>query len=630
MKPECPCYVYLTIEDKSSSSLLVTFRENVRHDVTIPVSSKDVDGSPKDSMQDVLRDNWSTPPVEIFQKKIKNIPPDGYAAGNRSAAGTLKKAQHAKSSMQLQSSRLAELHQLLLSIDKEQKDEDNRNANNLGHYFRINSMFGYIQGLSIDNSLIHLVLFDDRMVRLFHVLARRDIIYLDATGNIVERIKPFKRIYYYALTVRHPFGLSPPLPVAEYITSSHTTDSLRHFLLTFREKENIVCQGNPSRPKLLVCDLSIPLYASALLEFNRETVSQYLRRTFHIVTGRANTDELNLMLVHICSAHSMNSAKRTLSKLYGNNKSKIHFGFRYFGRLISICNIEECKTFVKHGLLVMTSEFSTQTCEQSLTILQDSINTFLTKNDKEDERYKVIDEGSEADEGEAGDKDSDSTYQGSELEDISPASERNVWCEYWDDFLKNINQQISSTGELNKYYMPEFFHYLVKNILPVISMIGHMCLGDLRHLSENYEEILDIPEATGERNYLINNTTNATVEKFFAIQKANKAWIKIPLETFIRKHWHDLQGLQRYFWDGILKGISEKKVGSVGQKDIINTNLKRTFVEDMPEDMTDDDFILRNKYIPEERWGSTSDKKSVQRRTYLQPPKTPLNFFYVF
>ena len=62
-------------------------------------------------------------------------------------------------------------------------------------------------------------------------------------------------------------------------------------------------------------------------------------------------------------------------------------------------------------------------CEQSLTILQDSINTFLTKNDKEDERYKVIDEGSEADAGEAGDKDSDSTYQGSELEDISPANE---------------------------------------------------------------------------------------------------------------------------------------------------------------------------------------------------------------
>ena len=193
----------------------------------------------------------------------------------------------------------------------------------------LTAYLGYIQGLSIDNSLIRLVLFDDPMVRLFHVLAPRDIIYLDATGNIVERIKPFKRIYYYALTVRHLFGLSPPLPVAEYITSSHTTDSLRHFLLTFREKENTVCKGNPSRPKLLVCDLSIPLYASALLEFNKETVSQYLRRTFHIVTGRANADELNLMLVHICSAHSMNSAKRTLSKLHGNNKSKIHFGLRY-------------------------------------------------------------------------------------------------------------------------------------------------------------------------------------------------------------------------------------------------------------------------------------------------------------
>ena len=111
------------------------------------------------------------------------------------------------------------------------------------------------------------MLFNDPMLRLFHTLCPRDILYFDATGNIVASIKPFKQIYYYSLTIRHPFGLAPPVPMAEYIMSSHTTESLRHFIMTLREKENIVFPFSQSNPKLLVSDMSIPLYASALMEF---------------------------------------------------------------------------------------------------------------------------------------------------------------------------------------------------------------------------------------------------------------------------------------------------------------------------------------------------------------------------
>ena len=191
-------------------------------------------------MQSTLKSNWSVSPLQIYRKNLRDLPADVYASGNRSAAGTLKKAQHAKHQMRLQSSRQSDLHRILLSIDKEQNEEDEQNAVLLGHDFHVNGIRGYIQGINVDNLHIQLVLFDEPLIWLFHVLSTHDILYLDATCNIIGRIKPYKQIYYYALTVRHPFGLSSPIPVAEYIISSHTTESLRHFFLTVREKEGIV------------------------------------------------------------------------------------------------------------------------------------------------------------------------------------------------------------------------------------------------------------------------------------------------------------------------------------------------------------------------------------------------------
>ena len=46
-KPECPCEAYLTIDEEFSNTLKVTFKGNVRHDVTKPVSLKDNTGDLK-------------------------------------------------------------------------------------------------------------------------------------------------------------------------------------------------------------------------------------------------------------------------------------------------------------------------------------------------------------------------------------------------------------------------------------------------------------------------------------------------------------------------------------------------------------------------------------------------------
>ena len=54
---------------------------------------------------------------------------------------------------------------------------------------------------------------------------------MDATGSIVRKIEPsLKKIFYYALTVRHPTYSTSPVPIAEMISSGHTSAEISYFL----------------------------------------------------------------------------------------------------------------------------------------------------------------------------------------------------------------------------------------------------------------------------------------------------------------------------------------------------------------------------------------------------------------
>ena len=133
------------------------------------------------------------------------------------------------------------------------------------------------------------------------------------------------------------------------------------------------------------------------------------------------------------------------------------------------------------------------------------------------------------------------------------------------------------------------------------------------------KEILSLPQTSGARNYFISNTTNATVEKSFAIQKSDKSELKLPLEVFIKKHWVELQGLQREFWDGIMKGTNDKLEGTVGKNE--TKGLKRSF---SGVNLIEDDATQKVK-VPEECWKSAPMKKKPSTGTYLQPPKSKLS-----
>jgi len=72
-----------------------------------------------------------------------------------------------------------------------------------------------------------IILFSESTVRIYHSLARADIVYVDATGSV---LLGDKSCYAYEIVVRHPNQGNPPLAVASYFTTSHNIPSISYFL----------------------------------------------------------------------------------------------------------------------------------------------------------------------------------------------------------------------------------------------------------------------------------------------------------------------------------------------------------------------------------------------------------------
>ena len=158
------------------------------------------------------------------------------------------------------------------------------------------------------------VLFTELGLRIYHQLSPLLTIHCDATGTIVQS-KESGKLLYYALVLRHPEKKSP-VAVAEFITASQSVVAISHFLEIFRRAEAIMYgYGNLSVPFEVLIDRSIVLLISFLKVFNNESLSSYLHRCFRLVMNCSSQEDSQLLLVHACISHVMNSVKKDIKKL---------------------------------------------------------------------------------------------------------------------------------------------------------------------------------------------------------------------------------------------------------------------------------------------------------------------------
>ena len=104
----------------------------------------------------------------------------------------------------------------------------------------------------------------------------------------------------------------------------------------FKSKENFIF-GNHAKPKLIVCDFSKVLINACLFEFNGETSTEYLDRSYKNLAENEETCT-DKTVFHVCASHLLRAIKVRLQKYYQLDKAKIHFGMRVAGTIIGCEN----------------------------------------------------------------------------------------------------------------------------------------------------------------------------------------------------------------------------------------------------------------------------------------------------
>ena len=209
----CDCKVKITINEKSDRFGKSVFIGNVNHK-TGALAFRQIKGEKRSLEKQTYKNNINIPPSKIFKEKISNIDAEVYVSGNRNDCSTNKVHQNIKNEVKKQKTSLTNIHSDLMTLQEELKNKDEE-ALSLCHDFR--RMFRYIQDVSITNDHIKVLLSDEGMIRIYHQIVPKDILYIDCSGYLVSQIHNISRIFNYCITIRHPISKAPAFPVLQYI-----------------------------------------------------------------------------------------------------------------------------------------------------------------------------------------------------------------------------------------------------------------------------------------------------------------------------------------------------------------------------------------------------------------------------
>eukprot|EP00112_Aurelia_sp_Birch-Aquarium-sp1_P007867 Seg1859.4 transcript_id=Seg1859.4/GoldUCD/mRNA.D3Y31 product="Histone lysine demethylase PHF8" protein_id=Seg1859.4/GoldUCD/D3Y31 len=600
-RPTCSAEVHFSVVKNSMDNIHLRFTGRIKHDLHERKSRK-ISGELRNEAKKLFEKNPGLPPSDVYRKGLANLTPDEFAAGNRTdAGGSVRVVQGIKNEVSKEHRDIKLLHNLMKDLQEKLSKEDEDMAKQLKHASR--KLFGYIQSMELVPE-IKLVLLHEPLIRLYHGIAPRDIIYFDATGSVVRKMPQFKRILYYSLCVRHPYEESPPLPVAEYVSSSHTTESIRRMITTLREKERLIFGGKCVQPALILTDNSLAMIMACLSEFNQETVKQYIDRTFDIVCGKASADKLSLTFLHICYAHVMKNNKTMLDKFIKNRPGRPtsqvrEFSMRFFARLVECRRLEELEDLVGHGYVVFNSKFLTSNVTTALSSIERSINEYPQVYEALDDLEKKSEEQKEEDY-----EENDSQAQMNDEESlINTGSEEANINVFWNRCIQNSLHKtvtklpFTEAPILNIYHNPMYFKYLREKKLPTVTLWTNLCLGDLSRFNEIYD--IRAP-TTAARSIRTQNRTSGQIEGFFSVLKRDVSALKLPLDHFVGRLWSNHKGLRRQYADGLWSGSCDKKKNS---KDSSTTKSKKRVGKSENED------DLNTYSNIEETWNKTTPKR---------------------
>ncbi|KAK7130483.1 hypothetical protein R3I93_019973 [Phoxinus phoxinus] len=233
------------------------------------------------------------------------------------------------------------------------------------------------------------MLWSKNTIRLFHQRCRDDIVYIDATGSIVQKARgksaPF---YVYELVVRHPIKGSSPIPVATYVTCQHTTASVLFFMESFQtDYYKLFGRKSVRRPVMIMCDGSLVLMQAVAYTFCKLPLESLLSMYYDIVTGNLK-EVMDMPILHRCLSHIMKNAKVFCRK---HSPKHYRLSMHLFGLLTSAATLMEMDDIITSMAVLFSSPQSGENVEKHFQNLQNRLQTigFHESSDHADNDFEI-------------------------------------------------------------------------------------------------------------------------------------------------------------------------------------------------------------------------------------------------
>lgn len=320
-----------------------------------------------------------------------------------------------------------------------------------GHYCN-----GYIQSLGYDP--LSIILFTEYQLKLITKLSKTKniFLYLDSTGSVIRPPKWIKKgsIYYYALVI--PGHKKSPVPIAEFISSSHDIPSICYFLSKFIHGLKSVSNLDSNKIiKKIETDFSLALIQAVLLSVNKINLKRYLDLAYQeIFLEKDSFDELTL--IHVCSAHVINNVKKRFFGFVKNKNFRIK-ATRVVAKIINSNNILKITNYLVHFFIVFGSEFKNKFWDKSVAILDGNRDTKL--------KFALI----------------PNIYviRKKSLKKGSP------FFQYFSEIKDLVINSEEASQEINPFFNPKLTDYVLKEILAFYPIISGIMLKKLNLIRDS-------------------------------------------------------------------------------------------------------------------------------------------------
>ena len=216
---------------------------------------------------------------------------------------------------------------------------------------------------------------------------------------------------------------------------------------------------------------------------------------------------------------------------------------RVAGRIIACENLETLVYFLEMVKETLTTEIITPSITKLMNEIEENLSTFdsIVKFLGPFEEEAILENSIEQEENVTENQTAKVKSKG-----------KNPWIEFWKQRLSlaTTDTDAKNGSEYNKCFMPDFFAYLTKTLLPQMPFWSNMLLEKPSTIQANTEKKHN---SLVLNNAKINNKTNAAVENVLKHKKVDKSMLNQPIVDYIKRTYQVNTGLKRHFLDELLK-----------------------------------------------------------------------------